>query len=232
MPIIPLNCPNCGGHLTIDSSHDAALCEHCGTPFVVKDAIVQNYIQNVTNINADTVNIYTQKDFVIRAGVLEKYNGESPNVVIPDTVKIIGEEAFRGTGIEHVVIPESVHTISDYAFCECMCLKELTIPKSVTLIGYGAFWNCDELEEFTDLTGKFDFYDNHDKFGGWKMFQKKQQERTEKQKEQEREQREKEYQQQKLIGQRKRDGLCQHCGGKFKGLLLKQCSVCGKAKDY
>ena len=27
-------------------------------------------------------------------------------------------------------------------------------------------------------------------------------------------------------------GLCQHCGGSFKGLLFKKCSACGKEKDY
>ena len=26
--------------------------------------------------------------------------------------------------------------------------------------------------------------------------------------------------------------VCQHCGGKFKGLFSKRCSVCGKPKDY
>ena len=27
-------------------------------------------------------------------------------------------------------------------------------------------------------------------------------------------------------------GLCQHCGGTFKGLFTKKCSNCGKEKDY
>ena len=26
--------------------------------------------------------------------------------------------------------------------------------------------------------------------------------------------------------------VCQHCGGKFKGLFTKKCSACGKPKDY
>lgn len=30
----------------------------------------------------------------------------------------------------------------------------------------------------------------------------------------------------------KASGLCQHCGGSFKGVLSKTCSKCGKAKDY
>lgn len=31
---------------------------------------------------------------------------------------------------------------------------------------------------------------------------------------------------------RRRQGVCQYCGGKFKGLFFKKCSICGKAKDY
>ena len=30
----------------------------------------------------------------------------------------------------------------------------------------------------------------------------------------------------------KKQNLCQYCGGKFKGLISKQCRVCGKKKDY
>lgn len=31
---------------------------------------------------------------------------------------------------------------------------------------------------------------------------------------------------------RKQAGTCQYCGGKFKGLFSKKCSICGKSKDY
>lgn len=27
-------------------------------------------------------------------------------------------------------------------------------------------------------------------------------------------------------------GLCQHCGGTFKGVTTKKCSVCGISKNY
>ena len=39
-------------------------------------------------------------------------------------------------------------------------------------------------------------------------------------------------QQKQLQAQRRADGLCQHCGGKFKGLFTKTCTNCGKGKDY
>ena len=51
MPIVPLKCPFCSASLTVESSKDAAICDFCGTPYVVRDAIVNNYISNVTSIN-------------------------------------------------------------------------------------------------------------------------------------------------------------------------------------
>lgn len=73
MPVIPLSCPSCDGELKIDSKLEAAICKYCKKPFIVNDAIVHNYINNETSINAENVNIYTQKDFVIEAGVLMEY---------------------------------------------------------------------------------------------------------------------------------------------------------------
>ena len=44
-------------------------------------------------------------------------------------------------------IPDSVMTISDWAFCECKKLNRITIPDSVKEIGEGAFSNCELLDE-------------------------------------------------------------------------------------
>ena len=31
---------------------------------------------------------------------------------------------------------------------------------------------------------------------------------------------------------RRRQGVCQHCGGSFKGFIFKKCYNCGEFKDY
>lgn len=54
MPLVPAKCPNCGGVLDVDPSHDAAVCSHCGTPFITEKAINNYNITNVANYN--TVN--------------------------------------------------------------------------------------------------------------------------------------------------------------------------------
>ena len=146
MPLVQAKCTNCGADLEIDNTKDAAICPYCGTAFIVEKAI-NNY--NTTNqIHAGTVNIYggNSADFVIRGGVLEKYNGAATEVVVPNNVKTIGAYAFRNCiGITSVVLPDSVQEIPEWAFCGCSSLTSVTIPTSVQEIGGGAFSGCSAL---------------------------------------------------------------------------------------
>ncbi len=82
-------------------------------------------------------------DFEIVDGVLTKYNGFDKDVVIPDTVRIIGGEVFRDDkNMQTVSIPSSVQMIGSYAFIGCDNLKSVYIPDSVTEIEQGAFSYC------------------------------------------------------------------------------------------
>lgn len=88
--------------------------------------------------------------------------------VIPDGVTRIEEWAFANSGIKSVVIPNSVKTIGRNAFlacreltdvklpdelirieyetfCLCSKLKKITIPNTVTFIDNSAFWGCSSL---------------------------------------------------------------------------------------
>ena len=67
------------------------------------------------------------------------------NTVIPNSVTSIGENAFCGiTGLTHIDIPESVTAIGAGAFSFCFDLTgDLTIPNSVETIGAGAFFQCE-----------------------------------------------------------------------------------------
>ena len=149
MPLVPAICPKCGAPLDVDPSQDAAICKHCGTPFIVEKAI-NNYI---THIHADHVTVQeVSKDFVIKAGVLTRYQGESPIVEIPDTVTVIGRYAFcedqpknsypplsSGLNVTEVHIPHSVVGIREGAFYCCKALEQINIPSSVTRIEPNAF---------------------------------------------------------------------------------------------
>ncbi|MBQ9673454.1 MAG: leucine-rich repeat protein [Ruminococcus sp.] len=72
------------------------------------------------------------------------------NVVLPNSLKIIGSTAFREcTSIKSITIPNSVTTINSYAFSGCESLTNIKIPNSVTTIDLGAFKNC---KSFTSIT--------------------------------------------------------------------------------
>ena len=60
------------------------------------------------------------------------------SVVIPSTVKSIGDFAFDANKLTEVTIPSSVISIGNYAFSSNQ-LTEVVIPSSVTSIGIGAF---------------------------------------------------------------------------------------------
>lgn len=149
MPLVNAKCTNCGAELEVDGSKDTMICKYCGSAFVVEQAI-NNY--NVTNnINAEVVNIYGgQSDFDIRAGKLTKYNGAATEVVIPNTVKIIGREAFMDcVALTSVKIPDSVTEIEENAFKNCSSITEVVIPNSVVSIGKEAFMDCSSMTKLT-----------------------------------------------------------------------------------
>ena len=70
------------------------------------------------------------------------------NSVIPSdgSVEYIGVEALSGYGVQHVVIPQGVAGIDGLAFCACRA-AEISIPASVTEIGFRAFERCQALRD-------------------------------------------------------------------------------------
>ena len=76
--------------------------------------------------------------------------GKTGSVTIPNSVTIIGEDAFsRCEGLTSITIPNSVTSIGNYAFNDCTGLTSVTIPSSVTSIGNGVFGNCYRLTSMT-----------------------------------------------------------------------------------
>lgn len=84
-------------------------------------------------------------DFVIEDGVLVEYTGPGGDVIIPDGVIKIGEDAFAECGsLTGIRFPNSVTTIGARAFFGCD-LSSVTIPGSITTIEIGAFFSCENL---------------------------------------------------------------------------------------
>lgn len=69
-------------------------------------------------------------------------------IVLPETLQIIEEEAFGGLGtLERLVIPDTVTSIHGSAFRGCCALKHIRLPKQIRGIDSYSFYNCLQLEE-------------------------------------------------------------------------------------
>lgn len=143
MPLIPLECPSCEAELRIDSDESAALCSSCGKPFVVKDALVQNYIRVITALEKIDASALAYDEFQIENNILKRYNGASSDVVIPDSVTIIGGNAFEDRkDLISVRLPDSVTEIEDNAFSGCDKLRSVSFSSALKKIGSYAFSEC------------------------------------------------------------------------------------------
>ena len=72
-------------------------------------------------------------------------------VSLPRTLIKLGNNAFRGTALTEVVIPDSTTTIGCYVFMDCMGLKTAYVSNNVNSWGLdwgtsGVFSNCMGLE--------------------------------------------------------------------------------------
>ena len=86
------------------------------------------------------------------------------SVIIPNSVTSIGEYAFcLCSSLTSITIPNSVTSIESYAFGGCKGLTSIDIPNNVTSIGYGAFEGCFGLTSVTipnsvTSIGEYAFY--------------------------------------------------------------------------
>ncbi len=62
MPLVAAKCTSCGAALTVDSSKDAAICNFCGTPFIVEKAIANVTMGSNNNIAIESAVINIHND--------------------------------------------------------------------------------------------------------------------------------------------------------------------------
>ena len=82
-------------------------------------------------------------DFLISGGVLVAYRGTVKAVTVPEGVRIIAAEAFKGhSEIERVVMPDTLLVIGEGAFEDCTGLKDIKLNRGLVSVKDRAFYNC------------------------------------------------------------------------------------------
>ena len=88
------------------------------------------------------------------------------NITIPGNIEIIERKAFALSEVHKVYIEEGVKEISNHAFTLCDNLSYVSIPKSVTYIGFKPFAGSEELTKiiFRGTKKEFDDIEKHDEW--------------------------------------------------------------------
>jgi len=99
-----------------------------------------SYCKSLTSINflaaLDAIPDYAFRDCSRVKGELQ----------IPEGVKVIGKNAFYGTGVNPIILPNSLSQIDEWAFSGNGLLKNISLPANVRL-GERAFGSCYNMEK-------------------------------------------------------------------------------------
>ena len=88
MPLVAAQCTNCGAALQVDNSKDAAVCQYCGSAFIVEKAIHNYEINNTYNIGTVSG---SNAGGIIGYGVANSSTGTiSNNYDISDSIPVFG----------------------------------------------------------------------------------------------------------------------------------------------
>lgn len=68
------------------------------------------------------------------------------DLVIPEGTRFIQNDVLKGSAVERLTIPGSVHTVPSNAFSGQAALKQVSLGAGVRYIGYDAFRKCNALE--------------------------------------------------------------------------------------
>ena len=129
-----------------------------------------SYCSSLTSVNINDLATWCEISFdnkysnpLYYAHHLYLNGTEVTKLVIPNSVTSISDYAFECCyGLKSVTIPSSVTSIGDFAFDNCYySLTSVEIPSSVTSIGDGVFCRCTALSRIT-VAGGNPNYDSRD----------------------------------------------------------------------
>lgn len=149
----------------------------------------------------------------VRIGMNAFRNCKSLSVLgLPQTLKYIGNEAFRGCSkLKQLAVPKSVKAVYPLAFADCTALEQVTIEDNTELYkGSNPYKYELSVATFYNCPKLLNvsYSDLQKHFWAFPAYTKA-------------------HEPENIA-----NGKCRYCGGDFKGIFDKVCSICGSPKDY
>ncbi|MBQ4625859.1 MAG: leucine-rich repeat protein [Clostridia bacterium] len=160
---------------SVPSKKNPAAKIYDGTPISINITTVVSAVAYAPDMHRSSVAVVSymiapladSDDLIIDTnGILTKYQGDKFSITVPEmyngiTVKGVGDNAFKGTTLQEVILPQTVTSIGESAFEENTTIKTV-YAKGVTKVGARAFYNCINLKnvflnELTEI-GEYSFY--------------------------------------------------------------------------
>ena len=124
-----------GGDVTLEARFDITKAP---------SGLYQNgkYVKTWTEVKSEYPNAFSDASIVSSSNDSSYFTGLSGEFVINSEITSIGKYAFQFADLSSITIPSSVTTIGYEAFYGCTSLTSITIPNSVTSIWEQAFSGC------------------------------------------------------------------------------------------
>ncbi len=104
----------------------------------------------IDEVSGEELTVFAiEEDFLSSLGDKRERISE---IILPESLQIIGPYAFSNTGISDIELPEGLLNIGDYAFAGCKRLSGIVLPENLAYIGEGAFSECGGLTQVRVLT--------------------------------------------------------------------------------
>ena len=118
MGFVAAVCPSCGANIQLPEGANRCFCTYCGNQVIFQEAVAKKMeIEGTVATRA--------ADFDIQAGCLLGYHGESTDVVLPQSVKTFGNNAFKNQRITSITLPRVVDWMSYDQFRGISTLRAL-----------------------------------------------------------------------------------------------------------
>ena len=118
----------------------ALLLGLCCAAFAEENANIE-----VIRVDGVSVIVLTPNETAQFARMMFMAKAANAGFVLPQSLTIIGEEAFADIAAEGVDVTENVVSIESRAFADCVDLREITIPATVLSIDDHALDGCGDV---------------------------------------------------------------------------------------